>query len=277
MRGAKCCRTASGQAKMKRIRQANANRPEPDHTVLRLDYESDVDGISDWALLRPGDALRGTCMVILHGHGSHGDQLYTRADIRETWLGLAVRLGATVLTPNLRDNAWMSPAAAEDLHALIGWVRENHGIERFIFRSGSMGGTGNVIYATLHPEDVSACVALGFVSDLAAYHAWCRERNDGVIKEICDAIEMNYGGPPEARPEVYERHSPVFHAERLAAPLFLAHGAQDALMPVDQARRMVAALRNKRNVVYRETPGNHDSPCFLQEACEWVAARIKEA
>ena len=277
MRGAKCRRTASGQAEMKRIRQANANRPEPDHTVLRLDYESDVDGISDWALLRPGGAARRTCAVVLHGHGSHGDQLYTRRDVRESWLRFYAGHGVTILTPNLRDNAWMSPAAAADLHALIGWVRENHGIERFIFQSGSMGGTGNVIYATLHPEDVSACVALGFVSDLAAYHAWCRAHNQGVIKEICDAIETNYGGTPAAQPDLYARHSPLFHAERFTSPLFLAHGADDALMPVDQARRLAAALKNKKDFVYREVPGNHDSPCFLPEAFEWVAARIKEA
>jgi len=263
---------------MKRITQASANHPAPDETVLRLDYESGVDGISDWALLRPGGAARRTCAVVLHGHGSHGDQLYTRRDVRESWLRFYAGHGVTILTPNLRDNAWMSPAAAADLHALIGWVRENHGIDRFIFQSGSMGATGNVIYATLHPEDVSACAALGFVSDLASYHAWCRGRNQGVIKEICDAIEAGYGGTPAAQPELYARHSPALNADCFAAPLFLAHGADDALMPVDQARRLAAALETrKKDFVYREVPGNHDSPCFLPEALEWVAARIKEA
>lgn len=266
----------TGEQSMNKITQTSANRPEPDQTVLRLDYESDVDGRKDWALLRPGDEARRICAVILHGHGSHGDQLYTRPDIRESWLGSFVRLGATILTPNLRDNAWMSPPAAADLHALIGWVRANHGVDRFVLMSGSMGGTGNIIYTTLHPEDVAACVALGFVSDLAAYHEWCRARNQGVIMEIADAIEHNYGGAPAARPDLYARHSPLFHSECLRPPLFLAHGKDDALMPVDQARGLAAALRNRKDFVYREVPGNHDAPCFLPEAFEWIAARIDQ-
>ena len=262
---------------MKRISQTPANRPEPDQAVLRLDYESNVDGHKDWALLRPGNnTARRICAVILHGHGSHGDQLYTRPDIRESWLGFVLRTGVAVLTPNLRDNAWMAPAAAEDLHALIGWVRANHGIDRFVFLSGSMGGTGNIIYTTLYPEDVSACVALGFVSDLAAYHAWCRARNQGVIKEICDAIEENYGGSPAVQPALYARHSPLFHPERFTPPLFLAHGTDDALMPVDQARQLANALRARKDFVYREVPGSHDAPCFFPEAFEWLATLIKK-
>lgn len=261
---------------MKNITQTSANRPDPDQAVLRLDYESDVDGLRDWALLRPGHAMHRVCAVILHGHRSHGDQLYTRSDIRESWFNFVAGLGITILTPNLRDNAWMSPAAATDLHALLGWVRENHGIDSFVFMSGSMGGTGNLIYTTLYPDDVAACVALGFVSDLAGYHAWCRAHNQGVIMEIGDAIEKNYNGSPAEQSALYARHSPLFNIPRLTPPIFLAHGADDALMPVDHARRLADALRNRKDVVYREVPGNHDAPCFLPEAFEWLAARIKE-
>ena len=32
-------------------------------------------------------------MVHLHGHGSHGDQIFTRPDIRDLWLSLYRELG----------------------------------------------------------------------------------------------------------------------------------------------------------------------------------------
>ncbi|MHC4873967.1 MAG: hypothetical protein ACYTFY_19125, partial [Planctomycetota bacterium] len=47
--------------------------------TLRLDYKSKIDGAADWAFVEPSESK--TWMICLHGHGSHGDQLYTRQDI----------------------------------------------------------------------------------------------------------------------------------------------------------------------------------------------------
>lgn len=251
-----------------------ADRGPIPEDVLRLEYVSGHDGLRDWALARlAGD--RRLWVVVLHGHGSHGDQLYTREDVRRVRVPEFERRRLSVLTPNLRDNAWMSPSAARDLRDLLQFVRDEWRAERFIFCSGSMGGTGNLIYAALHPTDVSAVVALGAVSDMAAYHSWCRERNQGVVREIADAIQAGYGGTPAEQPDTYHTHSPIHHTERLRMPIFLAHGECDSLMPVTQSRRFAESMARSTLFRYDEvTGGNHDSPLGKTEALDWAIKRL---
>jgi dipeptidyl aminopeptidase/acylaminoacyl peptidase len=259
----------AGENAMLTVRESAAAPPLP-ADVIRLDYTSRVDGVRDWALARP-PATGGAWVVVLHGHGSHGDQLYTRADITEHWLGPLWGAGLGLLTPNLRDNAWMSPPAVDDLHDLVGWTRRRFKVGRFLFLSGSMGGTGNLIYAALHPEDCAAVAALGATTDLTAHHDWCMGFAGGIQRQVGEAIEKAYGGPPAAAPERYRRHSPLFHADRLTMPIFLSHGESDALMPVDGIRQLAAQLKDRPDVVYLEIPhGNHDSPLFTRTAMEWL-------
>jgi pimeloyl-ACP methyl ester carboxylesterase len=255
---------------------ANAFTPAVPDGVARVDYASGVDGAGDWALAWP-PATGHAWVVVLHGHGADGAQLYTRADIREHWLKPLRAAGLGVLTVNLRGNAWMSPPAAADLHDLLGWLRKHHGADRFLFISGSMGGTGNLTYATLHPEDCAAVVALGTSTDLAAYCGWCLSHTNGILPEIGQAMLRAYGGPPDELPELYRRHSPLFNAERLTMPVFVAHGEQDALMPVTQARALAAKLKGRPTFTYVEVPGgNHDSPLFCREAIDWLLKQAHE-
>jgi len=229
--------------------------------VRRVDYESAVDGRRDWALLRPG-ANRGLWIVVIHGHGSQGNQLFTHEDIRKTWLPRFLATGAGLLTPNLRGNAWMGPAAAADLHALLAWLRAEHGLRQTIFSSGSMGGTSNLIYGVLHPEDVGGIVARGAASDPASYHDWCLpQRDKGILQQIAQAIRESYGGAPGDAPAVYDRHSALRHADTLTMPVCLSHGGADTVIPVSQSRALAERLNGRAHFSYKEIPGgNHDSP-----------------
>jgi len=246
--------------------------------LRRLSYRSGVDGADDWALARP-PARGDLWIVMIHGHGSRGDQLFTRPDIRDSWLPAFLGAGAGLLTPNLRGNAWMGPAAARDLRDLLAAVRERLGARRFLLASGSMGGTSNLIYAALRPEDVAGVVALGAATDLASYHSWLRQRNAGVIADIAAAIEAAYGGPPARASARYQAHSAVRHARRLQMPVWLCHGARDDLIPVEQTRRLAGAMATAPDFVYMEAPdGGHDAPlAMMPEAVRWALRRIEEA
>lgn len=238
--------------------------------VSRVDYASSADGTADWALAWPGDR-RDLWVVVIHGHGSQGDQLYVRRDIRDAWLAPFRSTGAGILTPNLRGNAWMCPAAAEDLHELLRFVRSEWGMGEALLCSGSMGGTSNLAYAALHPADVQGVVARGAVTDLASYWRWCLRQDRPVLQEIARAIAGAYGGSPDEAPEVYQRHSALENADRLTMPVYLAHGAADATIPVDQARALAERLSGKSDFLYREIPGgNHDSPLRETEGLQWV-------
>ena len=157
--------------------------------IDRWEYESPVGGLSDWALLRNGREDNDLWVVVLHGHGAAGDQLFTRDDLKPRERQIA-ELGLGLLCPNLRGNAWMSPAAVDDLHFLLNRVRERRGARRFVFCSGSMGGTGNLIYAIRHPEDVAGVVALCPATDIGSYYAWAAARGDEtVIAAIREAFD----------------------------------------------------------------------------------------
>ncbi|MCX5642586.1 MAG: hypothetical protein NTY10_05080 [Candidatus Omnitrophica bacterium] len=260
---------------MKIEKVAPAQDKDIPNGVLRLDYRSGYDGLLDWTLLWPPDQGE-TWIICIHGHGeSSSDQLYKRIDLRDFWLPKFRSYGAGIVTPNLRGNAWMSPAAAFDVHELLDFLRAEYGARRFVFASGSMGGTSNLIYAVLYPEDAAIVLALCPATDLSSYHAWCRERNTGVLKEIADAIEISYGGLPGKVPEIYEKHSAVRRANRLTMPVYIAHGCRDEIIPVSQSRLLVGEMANARHLVYVEIPGGgHDAPLNMTAAFDWLAQKI---
>lgn len=246
--------------------------------LLQLDYSSPADGLADWAMLLPPAKGVTRWVVVIHGHGSKGNQLYIRPDIHKYWLPNFLSLGYGILTPNLRGNAWMSPQAVTDLDALLNYLRQEFSGQQFFFASGSMGATSNLIYATLRPSNVAGVVARGAITDLAAYHAFCRLTPASVLPagytpedcrktaalrtEIADSIEQHYGGSPAAKPALYRAHSPLYHPEKLhQKPIYLIHGTADQLMPVSQSRRFAGAMADEPNFTYCEIPaGNHDSP-----------------
>ena len=249
--------------------------PEDDRIpecVLRLEYTSGVDGRKDWALVWPPEG--GSDWVVnLHGHGSTGDQLYTRGDIRRNWLPQFQERGMGILTPNLRDNAWMGPAAAADLRALLQYVRDEYGASRFFFVSGSMGGAGNLVYAVLHPEDVSGVVAMCPAADVAAVQKrFAPHPPGGILRQIADCIRDGYGGTPDEKPQVYQRHNALEHADRLTMPVYVAHGNADTVLRIAGSRALAAKCGD--NLKYREIEkGGHDSPLaarYVEEGLKWV-------
>jgi len=242
--------------------------------VLRIDYRSAGDGLEDWALLWPGERA-DLWIVVIHGHGSHGDQIFVRQDIRDWWLPEFRRTGGGLLSPNLRGNAWMSPAAAQDMHALMESMRAEWGMECALFCSGSMGGTSNLTYAALRPEDVQGVVARGAATDMASYYRWCLGQDRPIIQEIAQAIASTYGGTPDDAPETYERHCAVASARQLTMPVHLSHGETDATIPVSQARALAGRLAASPNFQYCEIPGgNHDSPLRETAGFRWVLGRM---
>jgi len=245
--------------------------------LLRIDYMSGAgnEKFQDRALILPPVGETLLWIVCIHGHGSHCDQLYVREDMRKLWLPKFQSSGAGILTPELRGDAWMSPAAAGDLHWLIDFLRGEFGAKQFLFFGGSMGGASNLMYSVLHPEDVAAAVALGAAGDMASYYDWCRKRNSGVLRDIADAIEKSYGGAPEDSPEIYRRHCAAEHADRLRMPVFISHGSGDEVIPVAQMRLLAERMAGAENFIYSEiVGGDHDSPLCRIDAFDWAVEQI---
>lgn len=222
--------------------------------VVRKEYTSKVDGLTDWYMLHDA-GVSSDCVVYLHGHGSHGDQLFTRADIK--WFGETLaEKKFSILSPNLRDNSWMGPAAAADLYDLIRSCKAEYQWRRIFIVSGSMGGTGALIFAVLHPEMVDGICMLGAASDVKRYRDFCL--NNGTMpvhKAIYEAITANY--PDEA---AYAKHSACGNAEKLTMPLVYYHGIDDPVMNISEMQYLRDLLADSPQAVFIEVPGTHDAP-----------------
>ena len=259
--------------------------PELPKGVKRLDYESPVDKLKDWALFQLPEGDSRTWAVYLHGHGATGHQLFARPDVRDGVLAAARKQGWGAMGPNLRGNAWMSPAAAEDLHSLIGLLRSKYKADRIILVGGSMGGTSVLSYAVLHPEDAAAVIALCPATDIGAFHTWCRDRKakadaPPVLQELADAIEQSYGGPPAKLADVYAKHSALRRAhDRLTMPVFVSHGTADALIPVEQCQQLAKVMHDRPQFQYHELKdGGHDAPIRdMDAAMKFILPKLEEA
>ena len=222
----------------------------------RFEYESVVDGLKDWYLFH--DAGAGTdCVVVLHGHGSHGDQLLIRPDLAP-WLASLDRFGVSVVSPNLRDNAWMSPAAVSDLSRLLEEGKTRHRWRRIVF--ASMGGTGALIFAVRCPDLADALVILGAATDIGRYCNWGAGQTKPVLKEIHDAIRSVYEG------EDYPLHNVCVHAASLTMPVWLYHGGR---FPSPKRGRWLKSLQEKRIFIIMKLPARTTIPRSLFFNRDW--------
>ncbi|WP_281241991.1 alpha/beta hydrolase family protein [Marininema mesophilum] len=60
--------------------------------------------------------------------------------------------------------------------------------------------------------------------------------------------ESEYGTIEEDG-DFFDQISPIHHINKLKAPLFVIHGANDPRVPVDEAEQIVSALRQKNHPV----------------------------
>jgi dipeptidyl aminopeptidase/acylaminoacyl peptidase len=122
--------------------------------------------------------------------------------------------------------------------------------ERVAIRGGSAGGYTTLCALTFHQLFRAGAVYYG-VSDLEALtqdtHKFERHYTDQLV------------GPYPARRDLYVARSPIHHVARLSCPVIFFQGLQDKVVPPDQTRKMVQALRDKHipvSCVEFETEGH---------------------
>ncbi len=108
--------------------------------------------------------------------------------------------------------------------------------KRSVITGGSAGGYTTLAALTFRDYFAGGGSHYG-VSDLAALvrdtHKFESRYLDGLI------------GPYPAREDLYRERSPIFHADRLSAPVIFFQGDEDMVVPPNQAELMIEALRSK--------------------------------
>lgn len=222
-----------------------------------LDRTVKVDG-RDYAyqVYVPRKPLQGAKPIILalHGAGERGSD-----GLLQTEVGLAgairrhpERWPAVVVFPQAPEGQlWMGVPARVAMAALAQAEREFSTDPDRVYLAGlSMGGNGAWRLAWEQPDRFAAVVP------------------------VCAFAGPFRGLPPVAGsgPDPY-----AALAARIARlPIWIVHGEVDAVVPVDESRRMAAALKaaDASDVTYKELPGvNHNAwdPGFADEALpKWL-------
>ena len=203
-----------------------------------LSFTADCDGSTERVVeLLPPDfdpAAPHDLLIALHGHGADRWQFIREA--RDECRGTreaAARHGAILLSPDYRaPTSWMGPKAEADLVQIIATAKERHRIGRVFVSGGSMGGTGALTFAALHPDLVDGVCALNGTANLVEY------------QRFLDAIAASFGGTKEEVPEEYSKRSAELHAEVLTMPVTLTTGGRDDIVPPESVLRLHGTLKS---------------------------------
>jgi predicted peptidase len=205
------------------------------------EYRYQVYVPADW-----NDHKKWPVILFLHGAGERGDDGLLQSDVG---LGHAIRKNAAafpfiVVMPQCRKGkVWTQPdMEAQALEALDRSIKEFHGDRERVYLTGlSMGGFGTWDLAAKYPGRFAAYVVIcGGISPLPQ------------LPEIAVTLAKEH-----------KVADPYAETARLVGktPVWIFHGDADPAVPVEESRKMKAALEAAHaNVRYTEYAGvGHES------------------
>ncbi len=197
-------------------------------------------------LFLPQSEQPGGLPAVLYVHGGPESQLRPGFNPILQYL---VGSGYVVLAPNVRgstgygaeyqslDDVRLRMDSVADLKYAAEWLKTS-GIahpQKIAIMGRSYGGFMVLAAVTTYPDLWAAAVDIvgiaNFVSFLENTGPWRRKLR-----------EAEYGSLEHDR-EFLEQISPIHKVDRITAPMFVAHGANDPRVPVGEAEQMVAALK----------------------------------
>jgi predicted peptidase len=182
---------------------------------------------------------RWPVILFLHGSGERGSD-----GVRSTQIGVAAAIRAhpewvpaVVVFPQApAETRWLDDPAEAAMLALEKTMREFHGDPSRVYVTGlSMGGYGTLHLGMAHPGKFAAMVVV--CGGLLPHPTTTAVRQSPLTLGAADP------------------YAATAHALR-ATPLWFFHGDADPVIPVEESRKLVAALKNENaDVRYTELPG----------------------
>lgn len=203
--------------------------------------------IPAYLTLPPGKEAKGLPLVVM----PHGGPFMRSSFVYDPWAQFVASRGYAVLQPNFRGSTGYGRAFVErgygqwgaamqdDLDDGAGWLA-SEGIadpKRVCIMGASYGGYAALWASIRNPDKYRCAISFAGVTDVRAmlkydtkmaaaprYSKRWRQRVMGEEQRDLAAI------------------SPLQQARRIAIPVLIAHGERDSNVPVDHARKLIAAL-----------------------------------
>ncbi len=238
--------------------------------IRNVDYWGDGNYRHKCDILVPRDGTPERAPVLVYIHGG----AWMIGDKREQgrpMMGELVRRGWVCVAVNYRLSpraTW--PAHVVDCKRALAWVREHiaeyGGDPSFVAVSGGSAGGHLAALVALTPGDsafqpgfedadtgVDACVPFYGVYDMTGEQSGSGKYGPGLV-ELLEERVFKVAIADDR--EVFEQASPTFRVVPSAPPIFVLHGGNDTLVPVEVARVFVDRLRavSEAPVAYAELP-----------------------
>lgn len=205
-------------------------------------------------------------LIVLHGHGSNRWQ-YVKHERGECAgaRDVALRHSMIFVSPDYRaPDSWMGPMAEADVVQIIKELRSRHKVGKIVLGGGSMGGTGVLIFAALHPDLVDGVVSQNGTANMLEY------------RNFQDSIIRSYGGAKERIPEEYRRRSAELFPGKFTMPVAFTTGGRDTSVPPASVLRLAKALKGVNSDVlhiHHEKGGHATNYGDTVKAYEFVIQR----
>ena len=206
---------------------------------------------------RPANVAAGTRLpVVINIHG--GPESQALPAFNPNFQFMANELGVAVLVPNVRgssgygktyltlDNAEKREDSVKDIGALLDWIALQPELDaaRVGVSGGSYGGYMVLASMMRYPERIRAGIDVVGISHFGTF----LENTESYRRDL---RRVEYGD--ERLPQMqalFERISPLNHANRITAPLFVAQGRNDPRVPYTEAEQIVKAVRGNGQPVW---------------------------
>ncbi len=239
-----------------------------------VSFKADLDGTTQYYMqLLPTDfdpEQTHDLIFTLHGCGATRDWYVSGPNphaivTRET----AAKHGMILISPDYRANtSWMGPAAEADMVQMIRDLRAKYRIGKVYVMGNSMGGSGALTFAVLHPDLVDGVAAFIPCANFLEY------------RSFSECIVPSFGGTKEQIPLEYKKRSAEYWPEKFTMPVAIVTGADDDVVPPGSANRLADVLRQIGRPVWsvcREGLGHVCTNEDTVTALEFVSNYVKPA
>jgi dipeptidyl aminopeptidase/acylaminoacyl peptidase len=219
--------------------------------------------------LIPAPAENAPAIVLLHGWGGNAETMLPLA-------GPLHRAGHAVLLFDARchgmsdgDTFVSLPRFAEDLEHALGWLRRQPGVDpQRIAAIGHSVGAGAALLVASRSPLLAAVVSIAAFAHPAAmmrrWLAWRRIPYWPVGWAILEYVQHVIGTR-------FEHIAPVNTIRAVRCPVLLAHGTEDATVPVAEAQQIYAKRAHER-VELLLLQGSHDEYAEMDAGIDAVLA-----